>query len=47
MIFIKIFNNPNKKLEILIVFNDMISEMLSNKKFNPIVTDLFIRLIKF
>ena len=24
--------NPNKKREILIVFNDMIADMLSNKK---------------
>ena len=25
-------HNPNKKRKILIVFNDMISDMLSNKK---------------
>ena len=35
--------NPNKKREILIVFDDMIADMLSNKKLNPIVTELFIR----
>ena len=35
--------NPNKKRKILIVFDDMIAEMLSNKKLNPIVTELFIR----
>ena len=35
--------NPNKKRKILIVFGDMIADMLSNKKFNPIVTELFIR----
>ena len=35
--------NPNKKPKILIVFDDMIADMLSNKKFNPIVTELFIR----
>ena len=35
--------NPNKKLKILIVFDDMIANMLSNKKLNPIVTVLFIR----
>ena len=35
--------NPNKKRKILIVFNDVISDMLSNKKLNPIVTELFIR----
>ena len=27
----------------LIVFDDMIADMLSNKKLNPIVTELFIR----
>ena len=30
--------NPNKKQKILIIFNDMIADMLSNKKLNPIVT---------
>ena len=35
--------NPNKKQETLIVFDDMIADMLSNKKLNPIVTELFIR----
>ena len=35
--------NPNKKHKILIVFNDMIADMLSNKKPNPIVTELFNR----
>ena len=35
--------NPNKKRKILIVFDDMIADMLSNKKLNPIVTELFIR----
>ena len=34
---------PNKKLKILIVFDDMISDILSNKKLNPIVTELFSR----
>ena len=28
--------NPNKKRKILIVFHDMIGDMFSNKKFNPI-----------
>ena len=28
--------NPNKKLNILIVFDDMIVDMLNNKKLNPI-----------
>ena len=36
-------HNPNKKGKILIVFDDMIADMLSNKKLNPIVTELFIR----
>ena len=35
--------NPNKKHKILIVFDDIIADMLSNKKLNPIVTELFIR----
>ena len=35
--------NPNKKRKILIVFDDMIADMLSNKKLNPVVTELFIR----
>ena len=34
--------NPNKKRKILIVFDDMIVDMLSNKKLSPIVTKLFI-----
>ena len=35
--------NPNQKRKILIVFDDMIPDMLSNKKLNPIVTELLIR----
>ena len=35
--------SPNKKLKILIVFDDMTADMLSNTKLNPIVTELFIR----
>ena len=38
--------NPNKKQKVLIVFDDMIVDILSNKKLNPIVTELFIRGIK-
>ena len=34
--------NLNKKRKILIVSDDMIAYMLSNKKLNPIVTELFI-----
>ena len=35
--------NPNKERKILIVFDDMYADMLSNKKLNPILTELFIR----
>ena len=35
--------NPRKKREILIVFDDMIADMINNKKLNPVVTELFIR----
>ena len=35
--------NPNKKHKILIVFDDMIADMLSNKTFHSIVTELIIR----
>ena len=35
--------NPNRKRKLLIVFDDMIADILSNKKRNPIVTQLFIR----
>ena len=35
--------NPNKKRKILTVFDDMIADMLTNKKLNPAVTEFFIR----
>ena len=35
--------NPKKKQKILIVFDDMIADVLSYQKLNPIVTELFIR----
>ena len=35
--------NLNKKRKILIAFDVMIADILSNKKLNPIVTELFIR----
>ena len=35
--------NPIKKRKILIVFYDMIADMISNNKLNPTVTELFIR----
>ena len=36
-------NNPNKKQKILILFHDMIADMLSNKKLIPLITELLIR----
>ena len=35
--------NPIKKRKILIVFHDMIDDMINNNKLNPIVTKLFFR----
>ena len=35
--------NPNKKQKILIVFDDLIADVLSKKKLNRIVTVFFIR----
>ena len=35
--------DPGKKRKVLIVFDDMIADMINNKKLNPIVTELFIR----
>ena len=35
--------NPGKKRKILIVFDDIIADMINNKKLNPVVTELFIR----
>ena len=35
--------NPGKKRKILIVFDDMIADIINNKKLNPAVTELFIR----
>ena len=35
--------NPSKENKILIVFDDMIADMIHNKKINSIVTKLFIR----
>ena len=32
-----------KKLKLLIVFDDMIADIINNKKLNPVVTELFIR----
>ena len=35
--------NPIKKRKVLIVFDDMIADMINDKKLNPVVTELFIR----
>ena len=35
--------NLGKKRKVLIVFDDMIADMINNKKLNPVVTELFIR----
>ena len=35
--------NPGKKSKILILFDDMIADMINNKTLNPVVTELFIR----
>ena len=34
--------NPTKKRKVLIVFDDIIVDMINNYKLNPIVTELFI-----
>ena len=38
---------PNKKRNILIVFDNMIADMLNYRKLIPIVTQLFTRIIYF
>ena len=35
--------NPDKENKVLIVLDDMISDMINNKKLDSIVTELFIR----
>ena len=35
--------NPNRNRKILIIFDDMIGDMLKNKKLMPIVAEVFIR----
>ena len=35
--------SPRKKRKVLIVFDDMIADMINNNKLNPIVTELLIR----
>ena len=38
--------NPTRKTKILIVFDDMIADIMSNKNFQAIVKELFIRYTK-
>ena len=35
--------SPGKKRKVLIVFDDMIADMIKNKRLNPVVTEFFIR----
>ena len=35
--------NPDKENKVLIVFDDMMADMINNKELNSIVTELFIR----
>ena len=35
--------NPNRKRKILIVFHDMIADIVTNKRFQSIIKELFIR----
>ena len=35
--------NPSRKRKILIVFDDMIADIMSNKEFQAIVKELFVR----
>ena len=37
------YYNPDKENKILIVFDDMVADMIHNKKLNSIVAELFIR----
>ena len=35
--------NPKKNCKVLIVIDDVIADMINNKKLNPVVTELIIR----
>ena len=35
--------NPNRNRKILIVFDDMIADIMTNEKFQPMIKELFIR----
>ena len=43
IIFVKTLNTTQIKNIKIIIFDDMIADMLSNKKLKPIVIELFIR----
>ena len=43
VIYKNIEQNLNKKCKILIIFDDMIADIIINKNLNPVVTELFIR----
>ena len=36
-------NKPSRKCNLLIVFDDMNADLITNKKLNPMVIDLFVR----
>ena len=40
------YYNPHKEIKILMVSDDMIADMIQNKKLHSIVTELFIRVKK-
>ena len=35
--------NPNRKSKIIMVLDDMITDMINNNKLNPVVTVIFIK----
>ena len=35
--------NPNRRIKVLIVFDDMIADIVTNKKFQSLIKELFIR----
>ena len=37
------YYNPNRKRKILVVFDDKIADIMTNKKFQAIIKELFIR----
>ena len=43
ILILKHYSNVDKECKNLIVFDDMIADMINNKKLNSVVTELFIR----